>query len=589
MILKAIATLILLFGLSSEMYADPISISSVFESQDQQFLHPDDAFKVQPAFLKKDQLEIRFQIVEGYYLYKSKIFLTAEKLSPKKIDLHLPAGEMKNDPTFGEVEIYRSDVLLQTAPRVIDGVRDDTLILSYQGCAEDGICYPPQTKFINVRGSGVEPVSETLSILERVKGQNSFFLLLIFFGFGVLLSLTPCVLPMLPILSGILVGQTGKNQKNNQIKLSISYVIGMASTYSLLGLFVSLLGYRLQVLFQSPWIVLCFAGLFFVFGAAMFGVISIQIPAKLSQRLESISRHQKGGTYSGVFVMGVLSALIVGPCVAPPLAAALTLVSQSDSVIVGAASLFFMGVGMGVPLIALGASASYILPKAGPWMRQINELFGIVFFGVGVWFLGRIISPTFLLGLWIILGLVFLYWLVLRTGVISNTASTRTNKWVKLILSFLAIGALYFWFVYTGGLRGTNFQPESESNSFQFSENYLLVSDLDDLEQKLSVIQDDRIAMLELYADWCIECIRLEKNVLSHPEVLARLSNVELLRIDLTKNSPENQSFLAEFGLFGPPALLFFSGKQEDTRARVIGYVEKDRLIQVIDYMEVNK
>ena len=587
--LKAITTLILLFGLTSEMLAEPISISSVLKSQNQQFLHPDEAFIVQTVFVKKNQLEISFQIAEGYYLYKSKIFLASENKGSKKIYPRLPAGEIKNDPTFGEVEIYRSGVILRTDPLANDDVQDKSLFLSYQGCAEDGICYPPQTKSIDFRESSGEPLSETLNILERVKGQNSFYLLLIFFSFGVLLSLTPCVLPMLPILSGILVGQTGKSRKNNQIKLSIVYVFGMASTYSLLGLFVSLAGYRLQVLFQSPWIVLCFAGLFFVFGAAMFGVISIQIPATLSRRLDSISRHQKGGTYSGVFVMGILSALIVGPCVAPPLAAALTLVSQADSLIVGAASLFFMGLGMGVPLIALGASASYILPKAGPWMRQINELFGIVFFGVGIWFLGRIVSSVFVFSLWAILGLMFLYWVMLRAGLISKIVPAGVNKCVTFVLAFSLIAILYFWFVHTDGLGGTNSQPESESSRSQFSENYLLISDADDLKQKLSTIQDDRIAMLELYADWCIECIRLEKNVLSHPEVLARLSNVELLRIDLTKNTPENQSFLEEFGLFGPPALLFFSQGQEDTRARIIGYTEKDRIIQVIDYMEINR
>ena len=587
--LKAITTLILLFGLTSEMLAEPISISSVLKSQNQQFLHPDDAFIVQTVFVKKNQLEISFQIAEGYYLYKSKIFLASEYKVSKKIYPRLPAGEIKNDPTFGEVEIYRSGVILRTDPLANDDVQDKSLFLSYQGCAEDGICYPPQTKSIDFRESSGEPLSETLSILERVKGQNSFFLLLIFFSFGVLLSLTPCVLPMLPILSGILVGQTGKSRKNNQTKLSIVYVFGMASTYSLLGLFVSLAGYRLQVLFQSPWIVLCFAGLFFVFGAAMFGVISIQIPAILSRRLDSISRHQKGGTYSGVFVMGILSALIVGPCVAPPLAAALTLVSQADSLIVGAASLFCMGLGMGVPLIALGASASYILPKAGPWMRQINELFGIVFLGVGIWFLGRIVSSVFVFSLWAILGLMFLYWVMLRAGLISKIVPAGVNKWVTFVLAFSLIAILYFWFVHTDGLGGTNSQPESESSRSQFSENYLLISDADHLKQKLSTIQDDRIAMLELYADWCIECIRLEKNVLSHPEVLARLSNVELLRIDLTKNTPENQSFLEEFGLFGPPALLFFSQGQEDTRARIIGYTEKDRIIQVIDYMEINR
>ena len=587
--LKAITTLILLFGLTSEMLAEPISISSVLKSQNQQFLHPDDAFIVQTVFVKKNQLEISFQIAEGYYLYKSKIFLASENKGSKKIYPRLPAGEIKNDPTFGEVEIYRSGVILRTDPLANDDVQDKSLFLSYQGCAEDGICYPPQTKSIDFRESSGEPLSETLSILERVKGQNSFFLLLIFFSFGVLLSLTPCVLPMLPILSGILVGQTGKSRKNNQTKLSIVYVFGMASTYSLLGLFVSLAGYRLQVLFQSPWIVLCFAGLFFVFGAAMFGVISIQIPAILSRRLDSISRHQKGGTYSGVFVMGILSALIVGPCVAPPLAAALTLVSQADSLIVGAASLFCMGLGMGVPLIALGASASYILPKAGPWMRQIYELFGIVFLGVGIWFLGRIVSSVFVFSLWAILGLMFLYWVMLRAGLISKIVPAGVNKWVTFVLAFSLIAILYFWFVHTDGLGGTNSQPESESSRSQFSENYLLISDADHLKQKLSTIQDDRIAMLELYADWCIECIRLEKNVLSHPEVLARLSNVELLRIDLTKNTPENQSFLEEFGLFGPPALLFFSQGQEDTRARIIGYTEKDRIIQVIDYMEINR
>ncbi len=580
--LKITAILMFLSGISLGTCADSISIPRLLESQPQNFLHPDDAFEVLVTLSKQGQSQITFKIVKGYYLYKSKFSLKIEKTDEHLLVLNLPTGEMKNDPAFGEVEIYRTNVTFSPNVSSSSNERFQNVVISYQGCAEDGICYPPQNKSIILSSGPKEFLSDTEGILERVKDQNALIILLLFFGFGVLLSLTPCVLPMLPILSGILVGKTKENSKSNALSLSITYVLGMASTYSLLGIFVGFLGYRLQVAFQNPWIILGFASLFFVFGVAMFGLLSVQMPAVVSRVLEKFSRDRRAGTYSGVFVMGILSALIVGPCVAPPLAAALTMIGQTGSAAVGATSLFAMGLGMGLPLIGLGASASFFLPKAGPWMRQINEFFGFVFFAVGVWFLGRLVPSLVLIGCWLTLSTVFLYWLTYKVGAQKDFGFKNTR------LFQVAIGgALIISLGLTSFSRGwlPIFGPFPKSDNAMFDVPYAPVIDVNDLRAKVTAIGKNEVAMLELYADWCIECTRLEKNVLSDPELLEELALLKLFRLDLTKNTQSNQQFLKEFGLFGPPALLFFNDGKEHSNARIVGFVEKKKILETIDYM----
>ena len=561
------------------------------------FLPPEQAFRIQERLGSGRELAFDFTIEPGYYLYRDKLAITA--LSPGAVlgGARLPDAEMKDDPEFGLVPVYKHDftmtVPLEKGP---DGAVTVEVQLSFQGCAEDGICYPPMRRQFAVPipgppavpGGGVM-LSETERIAQQIGERSLALTMLIFLGLGLLLSFTPCVLPMVPILSGIIVGQQQPLSTGRAVLLSTAYVLAMAATYAMAGIVAGLLGHNLQAAFQRPALIAAFAGLFGVLALSMFGLFELQLPAAVRARLDRFSRGQRGGSYPGVMAMGVLSAVLVGPCVAPPLAGALTYIGQTGSGLVGGAALFALGLGMGLPLIAIGGSAGALLPRVGPWMEGVKQVFGVVFLGVAVWFLERIVPPTVALMLWAALligSAVFL-------GALARTPAAA-SAWLRLRQALGVFLLIYGGLLIVGASSGaTDVFAPLETWTRTRSEpapelNFVPVKTLADLDRAVSRAQQEgRVAMLDVYADWCVECKHLERETFVEASVHRRLSNMLLLRADVTANDDEDRALLSSHALYGPPALLFFREGDELRQQRVVGFVAAPAFAQLLDTLAV--
>ncbi len=561
-----------------------------------EFLPAEQAFVMSHDITRDGRLRVIWDIEPGYYLYRAKMGVRPTTAGLVLAAPELPPGEIKDDPEFGRVAVYKHAVAFDVpierwpaAERLLETV------VSYQGCAEDGICYPPLKKTVaftpadggDIR-SGVMP-SLDLSASDRIAvelAEHSFrTTLAIFLGLGLLLALTPCVLPMVPILSGIIVGQKQPLSTTRAFTLSSTYVIAMALTYALAGVGAGLLGRNLQAAFQHPAVIVGFSMIFVALACAMFGLYELQLPACLQTRLDRISRSQRGGSYGGVAVMGVLSAIIVGPCVAPPLAGALAYIGQTGSAVVGGGALFALGLGMGLPLIALGTSMGAVLPRAGPWMDTIRKAFGVIFLGVAIWFLGRVLPGSATLGLWAMLAIgsaIFLGALDHLDG--SSGAWRRLGK--GLGLAMLVYGAVLIVGASVGGddpidplaplLTGTGDTHPPTA--------FIEVKGIGSVESELErASRSGRVVMLDFYADWCVECKHLERETFSDAKVATRLSEMVLLRADVTANDRKDQALLSRYGLFGPPAVLFFKNGEELRHNRLVGFVNAGDFTTYLD------
>lgn len=569
-----------------------------------EFLPPDEAFRLSERVNAAGELEFNWQIEPGYYLYRDKVKTTALTADIGLGELRRPAGEAKDDPEFGRVDIYRDDVTVVvpvTARPANNGLLE--VEVGYQGCAEDGICYPPISKTVGFSllrdASAAGPPSAAgaptagLSAADRIAlelGQRSLLLTVVtFIGLGLLLSLTPCVLPMVPILSGIIIGQKAPLSAARAFTLSTVYVLAMAATYALAGIAAGLLGQNLQAAFQHPAVIGAFAAVFVVLACSMFGYFELQIPAALQSRLDQFSRKQHGGSLLGVGVMGVLSAIIVGPCVAPPLAGALAYIGQTGSPVIGGAALFALGIGMGLPLIAVGTSAGALLPRAGAWMVRVKQVFGVIFLGVAVWFLERIVPGPAALMLWAVLligSAVFLGAL----NRLAHDARSPARLAQALGLVFLVYGGVLVVGAAAGGrdplaplaplTGGGNAGKASVMSAFR------AVKSLDQIESELTAAaSNNESVLLDVYADWCIECKHLERETFADPAVRARLQHMRLLRADVTADDDIDRSVLAQYELFGPPAVLFFRGVEEVRQARLIGFADAEDFGALLDFV----
>ena len=564
------------------------------------FLPPDQAFVLIEKTAADGALALAWDIQPGYYLYRDKMKVAAVTPGLTLGELHLPEGEIKQDPEFGAVKIFKHQlevsVPVTTRPPGADVLEAE---VRYQGCAEDGICYPPIKKrvaFSNTASStgpaapGADAGGEK-SAADRIAsdlGHRSLAVtLLSFLVLGLLLAFTPCVLPMVPILSGIIVGQQQPVSASRGFLLSSVYVVAMALTYALAGVAAGLLGHNLQAAFQKPPVLIAFSLLFVALSFSMFGFYELQLPAALQTRLDRVSRAQRGGSYLGVGVMGALSALIVGPCVAPPLAGALAFISQSGSAVVGGSALFALGIGMGLPLIALGTSAGGLLPRVGAWMENIKRVFGVVFLGVAIVFMSRILPGPVTLALWA--GL--LIGSAVYLGALDRPHE-RTSGWRRfnqgLGLASLVYGVILVIGAAAGGedplqplaplvgARATA-QP-STANAF------MPVTSLATVQHAVASARSaGQPVMLDFYADWCIECKHLEKQTFAHADVAARLAGLKLLRADVTASSAEDRALLAHYGLFGPPAVLFFADGEELRSHRITGFVPAQEFTAHLD------
>ncbi|MBT8070369.1 MAG: protein-disulfide reductase DsbD [Gammaproteobacteria bacterium] len=575
-------------------------------------LPPEEAFVYEAIGESAATILVRLTAQPGYYLYRDKLAFRVLGDDGFVINsVELPAGTTKDDPEFGLVEVYYGQVEIPVhVNRPAGPEQTISLEADYQGCRDGDICYPPQSMAVALlmppaavaieaesptakekqtdtsiaslsadSGQVSVPASEQ-DVLARMLLDNPAGAMLAFFIAGLLLAFTPCVFPMVPILSGIIAGQGENMTATRAFWLSLVYVLAMAVTYTVAGVLAGLFGQNLQALFQNPWILGFFIAIFIALALSMFGFFELQLPASLQTRLTQASNQQKGGSLTGVAVMGFLSALIVGPCVAPPLTAALIVIGASGSAYLGGAALFALSMGMGVPLILFGVSAGKLVPRAGPWMDAIKAVFGIGLLALAIWMLERIVQGPVILLLWGVLAI--------SSGVylgalerIPDGASGWRRLWKSLGLVLLLVGALEIvgalsggddWMKPLKGVRGGGHSEAAEHVAFE------RIKSLGDLEVAVAAAnQSGQPAMLDFYADWCVECVRMERNTFVDPAVQTLFEKIQPLKADVTDNDDTDQALMRQYGVIGPPAILFFNRNGEELPAfRLVGYFEPE-------------
>jgi thiol:disulfide interchange protein DsbD len=535
-------------------------------------------------------VSLRWDIADGYYLYRDKIKVVAPDGAATLGTPLFPDGKLHVDEYFGEQVVFYGEAVVSVPVSAAPGTRELVLDVSYMGCADAGLCYPPTTKRITVAlgaappdavpasVAGAAPMrSEQDRLADRIRSGNLLAVLATFFGAGLLLAFTPCVLPMVPILSGIIVG-AGRDRpvsRGRALSLSFAYVMGMALTYTIAGAVFAAAGQQAQAFFQKPWIIVVFAALFVLLALAMFGVFNLQVPAALQARLNDASNKQKQGTLLGTAVMGALSSLIVTACVAPPLVAALAVIGQSGDVFRGGAALFSLSLGMGVPLLVVGASAGQLLPKAGPWMDGIKAVFGVMLLAVAVWMLSRIVPGPVTLGLWAVLAFI--------SGFCLWTMGSREMSGVTAVRRSLgALAVVYGALMLVGALSGRSdpLQPLAGVGSggdhaaATKHAEFKRIKTVADLEREVAAASaSGKPVMLDFYADWCVSCIEMEKFTFTDPGVQAEFDRAVLLQADVTANDEDDQALLKHFGILGPPTIVFFdAGGRERPEFRVVGF-----------------
>lgn len=571
-------------------------------SHKQKFLDPDQAFMYQAEAVGPDRLLIRWQIAKGYYLYRKKFsFKLHDARGITLGEYTLPSGVAKTDETFGRSEVYYDQVQVALPLHVSDGAaRTLTLEAHYQGCADAGLCYPPITKTSALSltgggggGGGAPPattgtapaqtpfVSEQDRLAQSLVSGNRFLTILLFFGAGLLLAFTPCMFPMLPILSSIIVGQGPEVTTRKAFRLSLAYVLAMAVTYTFAGVLAGLFGANLQVAFQNPWIIGVFSALFVALALSMFGFYNLQIPNSWQTRISQISNRQKSGSLIGAAIMGMLSALIVGPCLAAPLAAALIVIGQSGNAVLGGGALFALSLGMGVPLLAVGTSAGKWLPKASGWMDTVKSIFGVLLLALAIWMLDRIIPAQATLALWgILLVMSAIYMGALER--LQVEASGWQKFWKGLGLVMIIYGGTMIIGATGGGsnplqpLRNLSLASDSHAEIANGALTFTPVKGVSGLQQAIRTASSSgKPVMLDFYADWCVSCKEMEHQTFTDPAVHKALEQVVLLQADVTANDAEDKALLKHFGIFGPPSIMFFGPDGEERRAfRVIGYLD---------------
>lgn len=557
--------------------------SDLFAEQEPEFLQVDEAFIFDFA-QKDEQLKLRWQIADGYYLYKKQLKIVAKDASLGEID-YPPAREME-DEFFGLSEVYFNEVELTST--ILNAKQDAVVKVRYQGCAEAGLCYPPTVRevFLSAVGDSISPnnagsANATNSVKATAQTQqdylsqlletsdNTIWVLGLFFILGLGLAFTPCVFPMYPILSGIIVGQGEKLQTGKAFVLSFTYVQGMALTYSALGLVVASAGMQYQAALQHPYVLISLAVLFFILSLSMFGVYDLNLPAKWQEKLTQVSNNQKGGEILGVFAMGVLSGLVASPCTTAPLSGALIYVAQTGDLVFGGAALYALSLGMGLPLLVLGTSGGKLLPKAGAWMNVVKVTFGFMLIAVSILMLERMLNEFTIDLLWAI-------WLLATFSYFFTVNTSSALSFWKGVRSFII-----FIGIFSGAFLGyqTLFPNQVIANQASFAQHaeFVRVRDIGDIETKVSqAAAQGKYVMLDLYADWCVACKEFEKYTFPDPAVKQYFDTYfVLLQADLTSNTPGNLDIQDEFDVLGLPTMLFFDlqGKEIDN-LRVTGFMQ---------------
>ena len=556
-------------------------------SDDDRFLPVEEAFKVSASLLPTGVAELRFEVAQGYYLYRDRIKISAADADTRLGAAQLPAGVTHEDNYFGPQQIYPKAFVVRVP---VTGGNPATIKLVYQGCAEAGLCYPPQTQLLRLSAAGASSAAaggpttgtsgglyallKTGNLKAILESGNLFAIVVGFYLSGLLLSFTPCVLPMVPILSGIIVGEGANITSLRCFLLSLASVLGLAVTYTIAGAASALAGRQAQALFQQPWIIVGFALLFVALAASMFGFYELQMPASLQTRFTSASNRLGSGKIASVAAMGALSALVVTACVAPALVAALAVIAQTGQIAVGATALFSLAIGMGSPLLVVGASGGKLLPKAGPWMVMVKSLFGVGFLGVAAWLLERVIPPWAAL-LCYAAVVAALVWVIGYVGL----RGARS----KLRLATSVVATAYACALLAGAATGASdplhplartglFGATARASTLEFRP----IKSTADLDRELALAaRDGERVMVDFYADWCASCKEMERATFADPAVGAALKGYRLLQADVTASDAEDQSLMKRFSVIGPPTTAFFASDGRERRDfRLAGFVD---------------
>jgi thioredoxin:protein disulfide reductase len=599
--------LIVLFGLGAPAaFAQPApptqqtssGINAVLhaaKSPGDQFLQPDEAFRLDATADGTDRVRLNWRIADGYYLYRARIKVVTSSPTAQLGTTQMPTGQIKNDEYFGKQEIYHHELsVLVPVARAGANPLDLPLEVTYQGCAEAGLCYPPITKNVTVHlsahanggpgastggggtlagtGSSGSGPAEQDWFAALIRGGNPFVMLGWFYLAGLLLAFTPCVLPMVPILAGIIAGNGEHITTARAFALSLTYVLGMALTYTLAGIAGAAAGSQVQALFQQWWVLTLFAALFVVLALSMFGAFTLQMPTAIQSRIAQLSNRQSAGTFGGVAIMGALSALIVTTCVGPALVGALLVISQTGQIARGGGALFAMSIGMGTPLLIVGASAGRLLPKAGPWMETVKKLFGVMMLSVAAWMLARVVPERAALLLWAVPALVlgWLLWHEARGRAASVWAVRGAGVAAGLYAMVLATGAAL------GGTDPLAPIPALAARSHALA--FRPIRSVAELERAVSEARAaGRGVMVDFSADWCTSCKEMERYTFTDPRVQAALSAAVLLRADVTANDADDEALLKHFGIIGPPTIAFYDRDGEErAQYRVVGYMKAE-------------
>lgn len=603
---RVVAAFLLCCCVVGNVWADGLPAS--WGSSERHFLDVTEVFKLDPAQQQGDFFSVTGHVADGYYVYRHAIKLVDAQ--GHEVSLALPTGAAKHDEFFGDTEIYTGDALDLRFPATATG----PLTLHWQGCAEAGICYPPQTMNValaameagtstDVNGSaqgssavapvnpdsagGAAEMAEDQAAAQRLVALGPVWGTLLFFGFGLLLAFTPCSLPMIPIVSTMIVGSQAKPRR--AFVLTLSYVLAMAGTYALVGVAAGLAGANLQATLQSPWLLGAFAALFLVLASSLFGLFELQLPSALISRVESAGRERSGGSLPGAAALGFLSALLVGPCMTAPLAGALLYIGQTGNAVHGGMALFALGLGMGLPLLAIAVFGAQILPRPGAWMDRVRGAFGYVMVGMAVMMLTRFLPGTVSLVLWgawvlsVAIGLIAwgqavaakqrLAW-TLRTGAVF------AGLWSVLMLVGAASGG-------ESALQPlAHLRGESTSAAPAVAGvAYAQAKSVEDVDAHLAqAASRGQWTLIDFYADWCVSCHVIERNVFGDPTVAARLAHMQVVRPDVTRNDATDQALLKHWSVMGPPTLILVSPDGTERRdLRVVGEIDARTFLHHLD------
>jgi thiol:disulfide interchange protein DsbD len=567
---------------------------SVHAAGSDELLEPDKAFRFSAQAVDAGTAEIRYRIAEGYYLYRDRFRFAAEPASVKLGSPQFPEGEIHEDKFFGKQVTYRREVrILLPLAAGSDRVK---LLVTSQGCADIGVCYVPQVQTANLRlaaagsfrkdfpvASPFEPkpvVSEDLRFTGVLESGRLWAVVVVFFAAGLLLTFTPCVLPMVPILSGIIVGEGRKVTRHQAALVSLAYVLGMAVTYTAIGIAAAFSGSLFSAALQNAWVLGALAAVFVLLSLSMFGFYDLQLPSGWHSRITKASNRLGGGDWSAIVLMGALSAAVVSPCVAAPLAGALLYIGQTRDAVLGGTALFSMAIGMGTPLVLVGVSEGLLLPRAGPWMSAVKRFFGVLLLAVAIWIITPVIPVAVQMLLWAAL--------LIGSGVFLGALESlgpEASGWARLGkasgLLALLVGAAQGVGAFSGARDPLQPLAGVLAEAPQ-APPFATVRTSSELDARLKTA--NQAAMLDFYADWCVACKEMERFTFSDPRVKPRLERMLLLRVDVTANTREDKALLKRFRLFGPPGIVFFDEKgREIGGLRVIGYQSPEKFIRALD------